>query len=266
MFAGLWVRTPGWIWDNTTIICIDYDTDNRNKVKHMNKAQFWAPKGITGFGLSKIPSQHTLRASTELLTYYRALVTPAHLQPRFLFFSFLLHKLIFRGLHSDPCAAMQPKISAFKLILFPPQPPFSSKTTKITLPGGSQALPLPTLCFSRRKKSLQSTCSGSAQPIPPDGVGKVSVVLISTELPSLGTILLDEWLETWGGSEGVQSCRLRLAGISSGGPSSGEFWASVPLGFGDLWVFSAGANIWKLSWVPCSWNLWLNVLISCQSR
>lgn len=140
----------------------------------------------TGFEFSKITSQHTLRASTELLTYYRALVTPAYLQPRFLFFSFLLHWIIFRGLHSDSCAATQPKISAFKLILFPPQPLSSSKTTKITLPGRSQALPLP--CFPWRK-NLHS------ESVPPLGVGKVSVALISTELPGLGIIPLDEWLE-----------------------------------------------------------------------
>lgn len=81
-------------------------------------------------------------------------------------------------------------------------------------------------------ESLQSTCCGSAEPVPPNGVGNF-VALISTELPTLGIIPLDEWLETLRGSEGVWSWSLRLAGTPSGGPNR-EFWASFPIstGFG----------------------------------
>lgn len=44
-------------------------------------------------------------------------------------------------------------------------------------------------------ESLQSTCCGLAEPIPPNGVENF-VALISTELQSLGIIPLDERLET----------------------------------------------------------------------
>lgn len=125
-------------------------------MKHLKQSQVLSPEGITGFGLTKITSQRTLRASTELLTYYRALVTPAHLQPRFLFFSFLLHRLIFRGTRCTRIHAQQRSLKYQPLNQFCSPPP--SKTTKITVPGGAQALPLPTLCFSWRT----SLCSPRA--------------------------------------------------------------------------------------------------------